>query len=326
MFHWEDGLFLTRPRLALDVQRRQPHGFVSHAHADHLARHQTISCTPATARLCRIRLGASPRYALLPYRQPQAWGDVQLTAYPAGHCLGSAMLLVEGCRVQGHERSLLYTGDFRLGAAHTAEPADVPQADVLVMECTFGRPAYRLPPREEIEAELVDRVRQTLDDGAQPVIHAYPLGKAQEATRILTRRGIAVLQHPEIYRLSEAYRAEGVELGDVQPYRTDLLPGRAVVTLPKRLSRYRLPGIARPVSFAVTGWAVDPQTAARWQADCALPLSDHADFAELLELPRRVQPRQVYCTHGPREFVDELRREGWQAWSAADGFQLPRFS
>ena len=35
MVHWENGLFLTRPRLALDVRRRQPHGFVSHARYEH---------------------------------------------------------------------------------------------------------------------------------------------------------------------------------------------------------------------------------------------------------------------------------------------------
>ncbi|HEX6961755.1 MAG TPA: hypothetical protein VF175_07810, partial [Lacipirellula sp.] len=57
MFHWDNGLFFNRPRLGLDVRRRQPHGFVSHAHADHIGPHELAYCTPATACLYRLRLG-----------------------------------------------------------------------------------------------------------------------------------------------------------------------------------------------------------------------------------------------------------------------------
>jgi Cft2 family RNA processing exonuclease len=326
MFHWDQGLFLTRPRLALDVRRGQPHGFVSHAHADHLARHQHIYCTPATARLCQLRIGQRPRYVPLQYRQPRTWGDVQLTAFPAGHCLGAAMLRVEGLAATHGSQSLLYTGDFHLGESHTADLAEPPRADVLVMECTFGKPRYRLPPRREVEAQLVDLVQRTLASGQTPIIHAYPLGKSQEATRMLTLAGVPVLQHPEIFALSQIYEELGVPLGDVRPYAAELLPGRAVVTLPKQSGRFRLPGIAAAVSVAITGWAVDEATKYRWQVDHALPLSDHADFTELLELPHRVQPRQIYCTHGPNDFVAELRAAGWEAYPVTGSFQPWLFS
>ena len=56
MFHWDNGLKLTRPDLAIDFRRRQPRGFLSHAHADHMARHQYALCTPATAALYHLRL------------------------------------------------------------------------------------------------------------------------------------------------------------------------------------------------------------------------------------------------------------------------------
>ena len=56
------------------------------------------------------------------------------------------------------DRSLLYTGDFKLGPSATAEEAELPHADVLVMESTFGLPRYRMPPREETIAKLLDIV------------------------------------------------------------------------------------------------------------------------------------------------------------------------
>ena len=38
------------------------------------------------------------------------------------------------------EQSLLYTGDFKLGESATAERAELPQADILVIESTYGNP------------------------------------------------------------------------------------------------------------------------------------------------------------------------------------------
>jgi putative mRNA 3-end processing factor len=320
MFHWDRGLFLTAASLAVDVRRRQPRGFMSHAHADHIAPHELALCTPATARLYQHRRGAHRKTKELPFREPLEFGPLRLTTFPAGHCLGSAMLLAED-----GERSLLYTGDYKLGPSATSQEAELPQADILVMESTFGRPRYRLPPREEVVGQLIELVRETLANDRTPVIHAYALGKAQEVTKLLTSAGIPVLQHSLTYAVSEVYRQCGVDLGDVAEYRETKLPGRAVVTLPRGMRGYRLGGISRPVSIAVTGWAIDPSTKYRQGVDYALPLSDHADFDQLLETVERVGAAEIYCTHGPREFVEHLRAEGHNAMPVTGSYQTRMF-
>ena len=320
MFHWDNGLFFNRPRLGLDVRRRQPHGFVSHAHADHIGPHEVAYSTPATARLYQLRMGPARRVVEIPYRQPHDFGDVRLTTYPAGHCLGSAMVLIES-----EAGSLLYTGDFKLGESATAERAELPRADVLVMESTFGRPRYRMPPRSETVARLLELVTTALGRGETPVLHAYPLGKSQEATRLLTMAGVAVLQHPAIYAVSEVYRRCGVDLGDYRLFEPSLVPGRAVITLPQGSRQFRLAGIRRPVSIALTGWAVDPSTKWRWGVDHALPLSDHADFDELLEAAHRVGAAEIYCTHGPAEFVGHLQAAGFNALPVTGSYQKRMF-
>jgi putative mRNA 3-end processing factor len=320
MFHWDNGLFFSRPRLALDVRRRQPHGFISHAHADHIGPHELAYCTPATACLYRLRMGEHRRTVEIPYRQPHMFGDLRLTLYPAGHCLGSAMVLLEG-----EHGSLLYTGDFKLGESATAERAELPKADVLVMESTFGKPRYRMPPRSETVARMVELCRDALTDGYTPVLHAYPLGKSQEATRLLTIAGIPVLQHPTIFEVSQRYRQCGVDLGDVREYDPQLLPGRAVITLPQGARQFRLAGIRRPVSIAITGWAIDSSTKYRWGVDHALPLSDHADYDELLEAVERVGAAQIYCMHGPQEFVGHLQAAGFNALPVSGSYQKRMF-
>ena len=304
MFHWDDGLKLTRADLAIDFRRRQPRAFISHAHTDHMARHAYALCTPQTAALYQCRLGRRPTLEV-PYRKPIEWGGLRLTTYPAGHCLGSAMLLAEDGR-----QSLLYTGDFKLGESATAERAELPRAEILVIESTYGHPDYRLPPRAEAIAQLVELVGQTLANGATPVVEAYVLGKAQEVTRLLTAQGFPVLQHKQVYQISRVYESFGVDLGGPRAYAGKPEPGHVLVVPPRTR---RFDDVGREVRFAVTGWAKDERAKYRLGVDHAIPLSDHADYDELFEAVGRVAAAKVYCTHGPESFVDRLREAGFDA-------------
>jgi Cft2 family RNA processing exonuclease len=320
MFHFDRGLKLTAIDLALDFRRRQPRGFISHAHADHMAPHELAYCTPVTGRLYQHRHG--PRRMCIPmhFGQPVLWGETQLTVYPAGHVFGSAMLLAE----HGGRR-LLYTGDFKLGESATAETCQLPKADILVMESTWGDPRYRLPARQYVVAELLDRVYHALAAHRTPVIHAYVLGKAQEVTKILTSAGVPVLQHPLTYQVSRIYQEFGCDLGEFHLYPGHYLPGHAVVVPPRQQKGYRLAGLSRITSIAVTGWAVDALGRSRWAADHMLPLSDHADFDQLLETIERVDPDVVYCTHGPPSFVNHVRARGRRAVVLGEKEQLTLF-
>lgn len=323
MFHYDDGLKLTRSGLAIDFRRRQPLGFISHAHTDHMGPHALAFCTPETARFYQLRLGPR-RICETPYRTPVELGATRLTTFPAGHCLGSAMLLAE----EGGA-SLLYTGDFKLRSSATCEDAEPPRADVLVMECTFGHPSMRMPPREQTARRLVALVQQALEQDRTPIIHAYALGKAQEVSRILTDSGVCVAQTREAYAISQIYEELGVSLGDVRPLGEEIPRGVAIVTPPGANHPILTARIdsGQAVTIAVTGWALDPRTNARWRVDHAVPISDHADYDELLEAVDRIRPRQVFCTHGPdvEGFVNRLRELGWDAFSLGRRAQLRLF-
>jgi Cft2 family RNA processing exonuclease len=303
LFHWENGLKLTTADLAIDFRRRQPRAFISHAHSDHMARHAFALCTPETAALYQLRLGPRPTLEM-PYRRTIDWAGLRLTTYPAGHCLGSAMLLAED-----RGRTLLYTGDFKLRPSLTAEPAELPHADTLVIESTYGHPDYRLPPREESIAQFLSLVRQALADEMVPVVQGYVLGKSQEVTRLLTDAGIPVLQHGSIYEVSRMYESLGCPLGRFERFGGRVEAGWAVIVPPGT----PLTGLPRQVRFALTGWAMDPGAKYRFGVDHAIPLSDHADYDELIGAIERIAPQAVYCTHGPESFVDRLLDLGFNA-------------
>jgi Cft2 family RNA processing exonuclease len=185
--------------------------------------------------------------------------------------------------------------------------------DVLIMESTFGNPRYRLPARDESVGQLVATVTRVLAAGRTPVVQAYVLGKAQEVTKILTSAGFRVVQHALVHEISVLYQSLGCYLGpfelcDGPP------PEDAVVVAPPRSQRAAtLSGLRRPVSIGVTGWAIDPAWRWRLGVDYAIPLSDHADFDELIECVERAQPEVIYCTHGPAEFAACLRQRGFNA-------------
>ena len=329
MLIWDDGLILAKANLAVDFCRPQNCAFVSHAHADHYAKHQMALCTPETAtlylhRIAAGRSGKSPkkqtaglvaskhRIKEMPFGQTIEWGGLHLTTYPAGHCLGSAMLHV---RDSDTGETLLYTGDFKIGPSQTAGTIEIPQADILIMESTFGTPKHRLPPRDEVINEFLSLIRRTLELGETPVVFAYALGKSQEITRILLDAGINVQQHESIFEISEIYERHGVNLGikngQLIPLRADqrAVEDRVLIVPP----RYRFETRRNSTTFAVTGWAVESGAIYRFGVDYALPLSDHADYDELLEMVRRVQPKTTYCTHGPVKFVDHLNELGFNA-------------
>jgi Cft2 family RNA processing exonuclease len=63
----------------------------------------------------------------------------------------------------------------------------------------------------------------------------------------------------------------------------------------------------------LTGWAIDTQAKVRFGVDEVIPLSDHADFSELMEYATKAKPEKIYTVHGFPEFVNYLKEAGFDA-------------
>lgn len=312
---FDRGVWLPQIGWWLDARQGSPRSFVSHAHSDHTGRHQETLCTPATSRLMQERLGRRPRVTALAFDVPHRLElDCEVRLLPAGHILGSAQFLA----TTGHG-TLLYTGDFKLRPGLSAEACATPRADVLIMETTFGRPRYVMPPAEEVHAAIVAFCRQALADRVTPVLFAYSLGKTQELVQLLGRAGLPVMLHPQSYRMTQLY----AELGQSLPPFAEFEPrGHAGQVVISPSSTPLLDWINPKRTAAVTGWALDSSTKYQYGCDAAFPLSDHADFPDLLRFVELVQPRIVYTLHGfAREFAATLRARGVEAWAVGQANQ-----
>jgi Cft2 family RNA processing exonuclease len=306
---YRSGIYLPALDLWLDPTIARERAVVSHAHSDHVRRHGVTVATPATARLIEHRYRRRGGFVELAWGERRDFGGFTLTLLPAGHVLGSAQVLVEhrGTR-------LLYSGDLRLAPSRTAEPAELPAADMLVVEATFGRPRYRFPPADLVMAEIVAFCRAALADGCTPVLCAYSLGKGQELLHRLGDAGLAVALHPAVHGLTQVYERLGVRFPPYALLRGGVAPGTVVICPPQGRRGQAMAGLGRTRTAYVSGWAVDRGTRHRLGVDAAFPLSDHADYDELLRYVHRVGARRVYTLYGfADEFAADLRALGHDA-------------
>ena len=318
---YQHGLYLPALDLWLDAHRVQPVAVVTHAHSDHARRHQRTLATPATARLLAQRRAAGACVVPLPFGERLSYGGGSLTLVPAGHILGSAQALVE----HGGQR-LLYTGDFKPRRSLTAEPIEAPRADTLVMECTFGRPHYCFPPAEEVLGRIEQFCRAALAMDETPILFAYSLGKAQELLAALGQAGLPLSVHAAVDAICKVYRCCGVALPGYEVYTPGDHAGRVLIVPPQTRRSAALTAIEHKRLAYVSGWAMDKGAIYRFRCDAAFPLSDHADYGELLEYVERVGPSRVYTVHGfAHDLARDLRTRGHQAFSLAEPDQLRLF-
>lgn len=208
-----------------------------------------VYCTPPTRDLLRVMLGDSAKiqeedaahlniarnYAE-PWVQPlYSHGDVdkafrQVVQVPygrevdvtkavrfrfieAGHILGSAMVALAAAGPD-RDRTLTFSGDMgRRGMPILKPTGDIPPADVLVCESTYGNRLHRSFP-ETVE-KLYEVIRATADRGGKVLIPAFSLGRTQLIVHVL-QNGLRAGKIPKlpIYvdsplasEVAEVYRA-----------------------------------------------------------------------------------------------------------------------
>lgn len=305
------GLFVPAAGLHLDARWAPGTVFVSHAHSDHCSGADRIVCTPETAALHSARRG--PRDAIvIPFETPTRIGDAEIVLHSAAHCLGAAML-----EVRTGSGTLVYTGDYKLRFNPFAPASRIPRCDELVMECTFGEPRYVFPPDDALVRQLHAFVDSALAQDATPVVLAYALGKGQEALYHLTSHGYDVVLHGAIANLCKLH----VELGHPfpgpgtwTPYRRGEVGRRVLLTTPSTRKTAMVQGLPKRRICYLTGWAYHPGAHNIYRdCDLVLPLSDHADYDELVRTARESGATRIYTVHGPESFAERLRALGLSA-------------
>jgi DNA ligase-1 len=315
---YERGVYLPNEDIWLDPWDAKPFAFVSHAHSDHIAPHDEIIVSERTARLMQARLPGERNEHVLNFGEKTTVRGLDVTLIPAGHIFGSAQSFLET-----ESGSVLYTGDFKLRPGRSAEPAEWRHAETLIMETTFGLPRYRFPPTEEVIGQIVAFCRDALEMGAVPVLLGYSLGKAQEILCALSGAGLTPMLHGTVHRMTRIYEQFGQSFCEYERYKANDVAGKVLICPPSVNRSAMLEKIPEKRVAMISGWAVEPSAIYRYQVDAAFPLSDHADYTDLLRYVDLVKPERVLTLHGfAAEFARDLRDRGIEAWALSEENQM----
>ncbi|HEX8465232.1 MAG TPA: hypothetical protein VF627_11495 [Abditibacterium sp.] len=276
-----------------------------------MKKHGRVFATSATAAMMHARGAVKSKFHLLEWREPVKWGRAEVSFYPAGHVLGSSQMLVEADGAR-----LLYSGDFKLRDSLSAEKIEVPRADIVVMETTFGHPRYRFPETAVVLQQIAKWCGEVIARGAVPVLFSYSLGKGQEVLAGLHNCGFPIHLHAKHAQMAAIYAAHGVEFPDYLVHQPDA-DFEGVLLCAKQCQRSKwwceLVAKRRVETAYISGWALGSHPN-RFGTQAAFALSDHAGYEDLLEYVRLTGARQVWTTHGfESEFAADLRARGIEA-------------
>jgi len=114
--------------------------------------------------------------------------EYEIMLYNAGHIPGSSSIYL---RKESEDISLFYTGDIKLGATrliNSAQPAEYPQSDILLIESTYYGREHR--DRKEQEREFVDSIKETVESGGNAIVPCFAVGRTQEIVMMLHSYGV----------------------------------------------------------------------------------------------------------------------------------------
>ncbi|HKZ45284.1 MAG TPA: MBL fold metallo-hydrolase [archaeon] len=266
--------------------------FVSHAHADHSPSHviQKPYCTEETYELIRLR---NPDFQANVVKENKAIKINGMSAklISAGHILGSTQTLIEA-----DGTSILYTGDIKLWQGLTSKAIDIHQADILIVEATYGKPIFKFPLIEDVRKQIVKWILEQNKKGFKVNLGGYHIGKSQEAIKALNQHGIVPQVSDSIRKYCDVYNDFDVGLEFLKRNEgsdVTISPMHVVYSINDKKTK----------NCVLTGWSLS-----RSYGMQGFPLSDHCDFEQLMMFIQQVNPKKVFCVHGySKELAKEIR-------------------
>ena len=298
--HWIEphpgGIYVKPADAWIDPGHAVERALITHGHADHArGGHGQVWATPETLAIMDLRYGKSEGNPV-PYGDGVEIGGVRISYHSAGHVLGSAQILME---YQGEK--VVATGDYKRRRDPTCEPFEVIPCDIFITEATFGLPVFRHPPTSEEVGKLLATL--ALHPDRCVLVGAYALGKAQRLIGELRAAGYnkPIYLHGALEKMCNLYQDLGVDLGDLVPVLDtpkDAMRGSIVLAPPSALNDRWSRRLPDPITAMASGWMRVRQRTRQRNVELPIIMSDHADWDELTQTIRDVNPVETWVTHG----------------------------
>lgn len=288
---------VNEKRVYLDPKNSDVSGinFVSHAHSDHLPTKNggMILSSIETNEIANLRGFKMKNHV-------ESLEDFSLIN--SGHILGAKGLLFD---------DIFYTGDICTRDRGFLKGAEIPKCKTLITECTFGLAEFVFPKMEQIQKQVNELISELYGKGIPVILMGYQLGKAQTITQLFGHWGPLYL-HDSVKDMNLLHQKFGISLkdgmGHSEAEKNGLLEKKPwVMVAPMMSSKNKFIQEMKSKYGAVTigfsGWAQSSRFPFGRRTDYSIPMSDHCDFNELVDMVIKSEAEQVYTIHG---FVDEF--------------------
>lgn len=305
----------------------RPIRVVTHAHADHmiglqrsLRNCEKVLMTNATKDLIDVLKG--PLFLMGGMVEPLDYGktlqleEERLTLFRADHILGAAQVLVE----DAEGKRIVYTGDFRIDGTPVLE------ADVLVMEATYGSPSCRRSFGVDVKESLVSLIEKGLKQGTVYVFGYH--GKLQEVMQILHAAGVKAphVASERVFQVSKACERHGMRLGRLvlsdEVEAKELLETHSSCVAFYHMNTKERVGL-EDFRVCVSGWEFNSPSRETADKEYIVALSDHSDFDGLMEYVRRSKPKLVITDNFRDRHAEAFAKEIHRRF-AISSVALPR--
>jgi len=302
----KEGLYCEAGDFYVDPRGRVDRAIITHAHSDHArAGHRNYLCSDPCKALLQVRIGQKSPIESIPFGQKQMIGDARVSFHPAGHILGSAQIRIE---VGGYV--WVVSGDYKPQSDKTCESFELVSCHGFISECTFGLPVYKWQPEVEIHHQINHWWEKNKADGHGSLLFAYSLGKAQRVLAGLDSSIGPIYAHSAVHSFLDHYQKAGVVLPDVKKVEKDKDFTGAMVIAPPAVEDSSWIRKFRQVKrgFA-SGWMAIRGPRRRKNLDRGFVLSDHADWAGLMDVITGTGAETVKVTHGNGDALSRFLQE-----------------
>ena len=280
--------------------------FVSHAHMDHLPSKNggTILASIETNKIADLRGFKMQNHV-------EKMDDYLLI--DNGHILGSKGLLFN---------DVFYTGDICTRDRGFLTCDKIPKCKKLITECTFGLPEFVFPKLDEIKNQVNELISELYSKGVPVILMGYQLGKAQTITQLFGHWS-PLYFHDSVKQMNDLHQHLGIPLkegmGHTEAQNQGLLDKKpwimvAPIMSEKNAFLKEMRSKYGAVTIGFSGWAQSTRFPFGRRTDYSIPMSDHCDFNELVDMVVQSGAEQVYTVHGfVEEFASHLRKMGISA-------------
>ncbi len=295
-------------RVYLDPKNSDATGinFVSHAHSDHLPSKNggTILSSLETNEIANLR----------GFKMENHVDSLDgFSLIDSGHILGAKGLLFD---------DIFYTGDICTRKRGFLQGAKIPECKTLITESTFGLPEFVFPTIDEIQKQVNELISELYGKGIPVILMGYKLGKAQTITQLFGHWD-PLYFHDSVKEMNSLHQKLGISLkdgiGHSEAEKNGLLEKKPWVMVAPLISSKNkfiqdMKSKYGAVTIGFSGWAQSSRFSFGRRADYSIPMSDHCDFNELVDVVVQSGAEQVYTIHGfVDEFAEHLQKIGISA-------------